>query len=384
MKRSLTIIAALFLLISSAAACGSGPAVTEQPVSGSTAIKPGTSGKPVPEQDWERILSDARKEGSLTFYSQYGNDWQQSVSEAMKQKYGITMQFVTASTGENTARILAEYQRGIRIADAMAISTSVLKTFQTSGILQPLEKELTLPEVTDPKAWYRGQLNWLDPDEKTTISWRENVNVPLVINTDQVKPGELQSWDDVLNPRWKGKLLLNDPTSSGGGQLLMVNLAYKLKDWDFVRALLRQEPDLQRDDRLLVEWLAKGKYPILIGPRNEVVWSFVKAGAPLKNAQLPTYTSVGDGNIVWPKNGPHPNAARVFINYFLSKEGQTAASRTTGHHSLRVDVPTDFLDPGLVRQPGVNYISTSDKSFLDAQEEMRGEVARVFRAYLSK
>ncbi|MBI4330019.1 MAG: extracellular solute-binding protein [Chloroflexi bacterium] len=387
MKRSLVLIVSFILLLSAAAvACSQRPPLPEQRAPAGGQTEPASSAKAAWEQEWERTLAAARKEGSVTFNSGsgYTAEWRRAFSEAFSQKYSITVDFVVGPTGDTIARLVKEQQNKVYNADVTMMSSGYVRVLE--DLLQPFEPALILPEVTDRRNWWRGEYTWLDPDRKTMFAFREAVVPTWVINTDLVKPGELKSWNDLLEPKWKGRLLLNDPTLSGAGQQNMTILAYRIKDWDYIRALLRQEPDVQRDNNLMMQWVARAKYPFVISPRNAVVYEFMQAGAPLAYVTPAegTYTSVGDGIIGLLQHSPHPNAARVFINFFLSKEGQTIFARNNGYQSLRVDVPTDFLEQATVRQPGGKYFSTLDRDYLENDLRLREEVVKLFQAYLKK
>jgi iron(III) transport system substrate-binding protein len=67
------------------------------------------------------------------------------------------------------------------------------------------------------------------------------------------------------------------------------------------------------------------------------------------------YVSAGFGSAMLVNKAPHPNAAKVFLNWLLAKEGQTAWSKAMGYVSRRLDVPTDHLPPYWVPKPGVKY-----------------------------
>ncbi|MBI4331589.1 MAG: extracellular solute-binding protein [Chloroflexi bacterium] len=386
MNRSLMAIGFFILLSGVALACTSGQTPAEQRASTLAATKPEASAKPAWEQDWERTLKGARDEGRLVIYTGYGSDFRQAFGDAMKTKYGVTLEAVAGRTEEVMVRLAREQQNRVHNGDVATLSINYLPILKRDNLLQPMEQLLVLPEVVDAKGWYREQIVWLDPDEKTTATFREAVNPPWVINTDLVKAGDLKSWNDLLAPSWKAKILMNDPTLTGGGQSLIIWLGYSIMDWDFVRALLKQEPNVQRDNRLMVEWVARGRYPILLGPRKEEPFQFMQAGAPIK-FMVPkegTYLAVGDGAVAQLRTSPHPNAAKVFINFLLGREGQTIMARTSGYESSRVDIPTDYLDPATVRQPGVKYVSQLDAGFREQELELRKEAVKIFEAYLRK
>ncbi|MBI4331892.1 MAG: ABC transporter substrate-binding protein [Chloroflexi bacterium] len=391
MKRGMTATISLFLILSfTPLACGGSPPPTGQPPTAATPTDSTAAGKPAWERDWEQTLTTARKEGSVTMYTTQGAEFRNALNEAMTKKYSIAVESLTGRSDEIGERILREQRTRLNNADVLiAISTTNFEMYQREGLLQPLEKTLILPEVLDLKAWYRGQFTWLDvgPGEKTTLAFRESVNPPILINTSLVKAGELKSWNDLLDRKWKGKILMTDPTVGGAGQKTMTTLAYGIMNWDFIKALLQQEPTVLRNDRLATEWIAQGKFPILIGPMKGMVFQFTQAGAPIEyfTPSEGTYTSLGAGTIALVKGNPHPNAAKILLNYLLTKEGQTITAETTGYQSLRLDVPSDKIDPDTVRQPGAKYFSPdTDKGFRENQDDLGRQVVKIFQDYMKK
>ncbi len=365
-------------------ACGpqlaSAPTATPAAVTAAPSLK--VTGAMTWQDDWERTLAAARKEGSVSIYMPSVGDWRPAVTEVMSKQYGLNVDIVVAKESQLVERLVNEQRNRINYADVyMGGAAQFISALRPAGVFDSLEKVFVLPEVTDPKAWWRGQLTFLDPDTKTYFVPREYVTAPLAINTELVKPEEMKSWNDLLNPKWKGKIIILDPTISGGGQDLMSMLAYKVMNWDFVLRLAQQEPTILQDTRQMAEWVARGKNPLVIGPSKAEVFSFMQAGAPIDfyTPSEGTYVTPGGGYIALLKTRPNPNAARVFINYFCSKEGQTLYSKLTGYQSARVDVPTDFLPATLVRQPGVKYPSTLDREFLQQQPDLIARVTALYK-----
>ncbi|MBI4330543.1 MAG: extracellular solute-binding protein [Chloroflexi bacterium] len=361
--QKLTVVVVSVLLVALACAPPAPPAPVVAPEVGLV-----LSEKPAWERDWEATVAAARKEGEVTAYVSYGPDWRLAMNEVMEKRYGITVNTLTGKAQVIAERVIKEQQNKLYQADVLsAISSGVfMDTYQAAGVLQPFERMLILPEVVDGKAWFGGKLNWFDPDTRTLLWYRDFVSAPILINTELVRPEEMKVWDDLLNPKWKGKIAMIDPIISGSGQTTLTMLAYAIKDWGYIDRLLAQQPSIQRDYRLVTEWVARGKTPILIGPGKEEAYQMMTQGAPIKlvNFQDGSITSGGSGSVAVPRNNPHPNATRVFINFLLGKEGQTITAKIGGYASARVDVPTDFLDPEVVRQPGTRYYSTSDMDYL--------------------
>lgn len=312
--------------------------------------------------EWEKSVEAAQKEGVLALGTSAGNEVQRELSQAFKGKYGIRVETVGGTAGVIMSRIQAERRAGLYLWDVLVSGgTALVSTWKPAGGTSPLEPVLILPDFTDSevikKTWYQGRLWWLDRD-KHVMAGLVYIESHMGINTNLVKPGEIKSWDEVLNPKWKGKMMLFDPTQPGthsdGGMMLML---YENKGEAWVRRLAAQEPVIMRDDRLAHDWLAHGKYPLYLAPRAEMLAEFVKSGAPVAPVLPDDLISLATGStaVGLVDKSPHPNAGKVFINWYLRQEGQTIMSRTRLNQSARLDVPTDFLPQDAVRKPGVNY-----------------------------
>ncbi|MBI4333921.1 MAG: extracellular solute-binding protein [Chloroflexi bacterium] len=371
-------------------ACAPRAEVAATPASPARETAPAPATKAGWEKDWEDTLAAARKEGEVTVYTTYSADWRVAMNEAISRKYGLSFAVLTGRSDDLMERIWREQRSRLYQADALQLISGKrysLEAQQLSEILQPLEKVLVLPEVTDPKAWVGGKLPWVDPDVKDLFYWRDYLSVPAIANTELVGPQELKSWDDLLNPKWKGKITLSDPTIGGAANTVMTMLPWGIRDWDWVKRFLQQQDiSIQRDYRLMTEWVARGRMAIMIGPRKEEAQSFIDAGAPVRyvNFDDGVITTFGAGTIGMMKGSPHPNAAKVFINFLLTREGQTITAKVGGFPSARLDVPTNFLDPAVLRRPGMKAFSTDDKDYLAKQAETDRMLKTVMEPYLKK
>jgi len=133
---------------------------------------------------------------------------------------------------------------------------------------------------------------------------------------------------------------------------------------DFMRQLAKQEPVILRDQRLLVEWLANGKYAIATGSLPDPVLQYKSEGAPimlLNYMKEGGYVSGGAVQIGLMNKAPHLNASTVFVNWLLSREGQMSWSTVQSDSSLRIDIPTDHLYPGKVPDPSKKYIEEDEE-----------------------
>ncbi len=332
------------------------------------------------EANWKKTLDAAKNEGKVHIYSVASNAVRSALSKEFTKKYGIQLEFVTARGSELVEKLSSERRANIYLADLyIGGSTTPTTSFKPAGFLDPLKPLLVLPEVTNPKLWYGGGLYFGDKEKQYVVCpVLTAANNYLSVNADLVKPGEIKAYKDLLNPKWKGKIIINDPTIAGAGSRWFAVVADQFTGLDYMRDLAKQEPFLTRDQRLQAEWVARGKYAIAIGVQPDLQAEFIKAGAPIKTVipEEGTWLGGGPGLIVYFNRAPHPNAAKIFVNWFLSKEGQTLYSKTAAAESARLDVPTDHLNKDDLRVPGVKYFISEDEEFLIKKTEYESKWAK--------
>jgi ABC-type Fe3+ transport system substrate-binding protein len=162
------------------------------------------------------------------------------------------------------------------------------------------------------------------------------------VNREFVSKQEVSNLKDMLNPKWKGKIVINDPNVPAHGQIMLASMAY-LEGDEFIRKLMiDQQPVYVTDVRQMTQWLATGRYPIAIGADSFIIDNLQSKGVGkgvelLLDGGLPKTISGITVNVF--KNPPNPNATKLFIHWLLSQEGQKAFSEIVGEtNSRRVDV----------------------------------------------
>jgi iron(III) transport system substrate-binding protein len=139
-----------------------------------------------------------------------------------------------------------------------------------------------------------------------------------------------------------------------------------------------------RDDRQLLDWIARGQYAIAVGPSDHIAVELKGRGVPLElpdphGIQEGAYLTGASGGLSVFNRAPHPNATKVYLNWFLSREGQTAFSQAAGYPSRRLDVPTAHLNPDTVPKPTGQYYENYKESFIQAQVEVQAYAQSVLR-----
>ncbi len=295
--------------------------------------------------EWEHLIDAAKKEGKVTVSLPASAELKKQVEDQFKKRYGIEVEVFTARGSAGVRRMADEFKAGVRHFDLhVGGSSSIISGMLDEGILDPIEPWLALPEVKDPKQWWGGHL-WVDNARRFVYMFQAHLPEVIWYNTDLLKPDEIRSFDDFLNPKWKGKIGYLDPRTSGAGDSTW-SFMWRVKGEQYLKQLVAQDLYLGRDQRVLAENLAKGRTAVMIGLSYYSYLPFLKAGLPIK--PLPrlkegNYGTGGSGNLAILKAPAHPNSAKVFVNWLLGREGQEIVSRALGQATRRLDVDTRFL-----------------------------------------
>ena len=301
--------------------------------------------KPSLPVEWERTVEAAKKEGKVVVSIPSSGELRRGIEKVFKQRFGIDAELNTGSAASIVGKIRQESKSGAPYFDLhMGGGESMITGLLAEGVLAPLEPTLILKDTKDPNNWWGGHI-WLD-NAKRYIYASQAYQVELIwCNTDIAKPEEIRSLTDLLNPKWSGKIGYLDPRTPGAGSS-MWSFLWKLKGEDYLKKLAGQKLFLSRDQRVLAESLARGKIALVAGLSYYSFLPFAKAGLPVKSVAISRdeiYVSGGSGNVAIIKGAPHPNATKVFINWFLGQEGQEVYSRAMGQATRRLDVDTQWL-----------------------------------------
>jgi len=208
-------------------------------------------------------------------------------------------------------------------------ATPLVTVLKPAGALAPIRPLLLLPEVADKDAYFDNKFPFPDREEMYVLLFGPAVANTIAINANLVKPAEIKGYYDLRNPKWKGKVVMYDPTVTGTARNWFQATALAI-GLDYHRRPVKQDPMITRDKSLPIEWLSRGKYPIALASSKEIFAEFQKVGAPIQ--WVPpvegTYLSA-TGSLVYLGKAPHPNASKVFVNWLMTKEGLIMWSKTT-------------------------------------------------------
>ena len=315
------------------------------------------------QKKWDTAVAQAKKEGKVVVLGPPGDGIRDAITQGFTKAFPeVTIEFSGGRGGEMATKIKAERDAGLYSVDIVINGVSTADAyFKPMKALDPIEPALILPEVTDPKYWRDNRLEFSDRSTHLDLIFSTQTNVPVIFNPAQVKAEEVDELYKLLDPKWKGKVAVQDPIPSGTGNGVFRWLWHVLgpeKAMDFYRKIRAQAGAVDRDQRRQIEWVAQGKFPLNFGP-GTVMYQLeqrgLKFGVVSEFKDYGSYLTPGFGSAMLINQAPHPNASKVFLNWLLRKDGQTAFSKGMGYVSRRVDVPTDHVPSYWVPKPGVKY-----------------------------
>lgn len=326
--------------------------------------------------DWATVLAKAKQEGIVVVHGGPGRTFEQVLVGAfVKAHPDIKVRFSGAPGSTEVPKILRERQAGIYDWDVyISGPTGVMASLKPAGALQPLQPILR-KEIMDDANWVGGfAAGWMDNEKRYYYAFDGTVQFPVYVNWDVVPKSSITSLTDLLKPELSGKIVWHDPRTAGTGNGTSQTLLHNFGEENLIK-LYKSKIVYTANDRQMAEWVVRGRYPIAIGLDTKELTEFQANGLGKNIAPLPEslfkaqQISVGFGGVVFMDRAPHPNAAAVYINWLLSKEGQEAYTRAT-RNSRRTDVA-----PGVAEQkptPGKDY-------FLGQAENLTEERLRLQR-----
>ena len=334
--------------------------------------------KPTWETEWNETVEAAKKEGQVTISHTRG-PFDMLFAEFHKRYPGLKVVSVTGRGGDLISRIMAERRAGKYLTDMyLGSSGTPMDVLHPAKILEPVQSFMILPEVRDPSSWFQRQHHYADPEGKYIFVFEGVVRSDMAYNTTHVDPKEFSSYWDLLQPKWKGKIAAMDPKLPGFPSGLL-QFAYYHPDLGskFLRQLFGEMGiTLSREGRQLVDWLAVGKFAIALAPSASEVQASMKQGLPLARFEPwafkeGVYMRATQGTLSILSQLPHRRAAKVFVNWLLSREGQTQYQkyflRIDPVFSLREDVAPDPTVEPYRPKPGDKFMAVYRSEFRDLQ-----------------
>lgn len=320
-------------------------------------------------------------------------EMRQNLPKAFKDRFGIDMEYNGVDATVFGPRLVAERAGGVYSADALFAGSDTMYRVIAGegkiadgvmGILDPLKPALVSPDVLDASKWRTGKLWFADPSDEYVLRMAYFASPGLTINTKVVPAGTITSWQDLLKPEWKGKIVAYDPTIAGSG-LAQASMLVNAFGEDYVKKFFGEQAFLSRDNQQAADLLGSGSYPIAFALQEQAIDRLKSQGIPveyvLNMSDGAGTTSSGYGMVGLVNKAPHPNAAKLFVNWIASQEGCQTYQESNHQICARTDVkvPPEFQYQ--VPQPGLKYLDVYDWTYVlknrkDTQDKLQQALGR--------
>jgi ABC-type Fe3+ transport system substrate-binding protein len=330
---------------------------------------------------WQELLAKAKAERMvvLAMGAPFGNEF----AAAFKRDTGIDLQFI----GGDASVVSARYQKEVgspNLTIDVHIGGSSELPLIGRGLMQPIKPLLILPKVAEGKYWREGAIRWIDNAAQYYPQAGEFRSFRVFANGDKIDVKQFHDFADLLKPQYKGKIASSDPTGSAGGRGFAEAVAFS-RGQEFLEKLYKgQNVTFTRNATQLVEWAARGVHPIIIGSLQQYVDKFVGEGFNIQYVAFsdwPTFTTGGRSVVKLAAKVPHPSAAAVFINWYLSKPGQELYEALLNEPSRRTDIAHKGIPAFALPDPDKHYVGSYDEDYV---MKMREEISKQMRSIVSE
>ena len=275
----------------------------------------------------QNLIDAAKKEGEITWYTtQIVNQLVRPATGAFEKKYGIKVNYVRANATEIALRVSNEAAAGKIQADIVDGTATSVMLRRDDHIMKWVPDNKFEKQFVDPNGyWIATNIYVLTPG----------------FNTDLVPKGtEPKTYQDLLAPKWKGKMIWNStPSSSAGPGFVgtILNVMGQDKGMAYLRDLAKQNvASVASSGRQVLDQVVAGEYPIALQIFNNHAVISARKGAPVSWIPMePSMAVLSVMSVI--KTTTHPNAAKLFVDFITSEEGQKIV-REAGELPVHPDV----------------------------------------------
>jgi iron(III) transport system substrate-binding protein len=337
------------------------------------------------QAEWDRTVRAAEQEGQVAVsIGGYGAVLDSGVFQKAYPKIKITS--IAGAGTDLTARITAERRAGKYLLDVYnGGGNSLYQVLYVGKMLDSIKSALILPEVLDPTKWWEGKHKYADKEGRHIIVYEGNVaaGAGAGYNTQLIDPRDYKTYWDFLNPKLKGKIISSDIRRVRGAGIPWQFLYYSPElGPKYLRRLFGEmDVTLTADLRQAVDWLGSGRFSLVLPIQGGAIYKAKNQGLPVEqfdpfHFKEGVNLSSAFGSLALMNRAPHPNAAKVFINWLLSREGQALFQKAISipgdaRNSRRIDVPKDHVSADEQRGDKMTYFDTDDPDTKDLNPAMK-------------
>ena len=328
-------------------------------------------------QEWDAVVKKAEEEGQVSVYATDSIGNAQMIWAAFQKRYPkIKLMGTSMGRGSDLfPKLFAERRAGKFLTDVfLGAPTAIYQNLYRAKIIEPIPPMLVLPGVTDLAKWWMGKHHYIEAENQFIFMYESALyGPPISFNTNLINEKEIKSAWDLVQPQWKGKYAALQVGANQGSTALTYVYYHPQLGPKFIERVYRDmEPTMFRELRQGADWLSQGKFPLCFMCRR--IDRAAMQGLPV--AELNPYQveekpglGSGSGALALMQRHPNPNGAKVFLNWFLSLEGQIAFRQANTDElrvgSLREDLPQEILPPLAKRRKDTEYLWINRPEWMD-------------------
>jgi ABC-type Fe3+ transport system substrate-binding protein len=334
------------------------------------------------ESAWDKLVAAAKKEGEVILWGDQEITHPDIVAAFTREYPFIKVVTVGGKAGELMPRLIGERRAGKFLADVYSggLGGRAFFDFHRAGVLDPIKPILVHPDVVDESKWLGGRHYYADAEGRYVFMFEGNLSsVGLFYNTKLVNPAEFRSYWDALDPKWKGKIALFERPGVGSPSFLRFYYNAQIGP-DFLRRLMTEmDLTVSQERRQATDWLGSGKFALCVDCADTD--RAKKQGVPVDEFDRATLkeagneiSTAGNSGLALIQKAAHPAAATLFINWYLSRQGQTVWQQVMNlkvvepTNSMRIDISKGDVLPEARRDDRQSYKVTG---FLDPEPVQR-------------
>jgi iron(III) transport system substrate-binding protein len=333
--------------------------------------------------EWAKTVAAAEKEGVVVLNVQTNRNFRNYIQKQWPIDFPkIKLSLTTQRSGQFQARIRTERKAGKYLWDGAYAGVSSGLNLYGEGVVDPLRPEFIFPDLKDPKTFGGWENAFYDKPHKYVLSTQNYLKSPWY-HTDMIPRAKVlkHGLQLLLDPAYKGKIAWVEPLRPSAGQSISLVLYNSLGESGLRKLIKDQKVVFMNSQNTMIDKMARKTYIISIGPNmQQQTAKYKKAGLNLNfntlgNTPKDAEASTGGGGLYVFNRRPHPNAARVFVNWVLNKKNSAGIAKATGNASRRTDVAP--VDPPERRAiPGAKYTITANEA---NRKDLRAALAVIRR-----
>jgi ABC-type Fe3+ transport system substrate-binding protein len=328
-------------------------------------------------QEWDAVVKKAEEEGQVSIYATDSIGNAQMIWAAFQKRYPkIKLMGTSMGRGSDLfPKLFAERRAGKFLTDVfLGAPSAIYQNLYRAKIIEPIPPVLVHPGVTDLSKWWMGKHHYIESENQFIFMYESALyGPPISFNTNLVNEKDIKSAWDLVQPQWKGKYAALQVGANQGSTALTYVYYHPQLGPKFIERVYRDmEPTMFRELRQGADWLSQGRFPLCFMCRR--IDRAAMQGLPV--AELNPYQveekpglGSGSGALALMNRHPNPNGAKVFLNWFLSLEGQIAFRQANTDElrvgSLREDLPQEILPPLAKRRKDMEYLWINRPEWMD-------------------